>query len=108
MQFLNNTLQKESALKKVQSLIRQFNATFAIEADITIDENTQEEITNGLHIKELKNDGAAFLDEMLDTMSKMVHVASDSHELVFDEKKGFALAHKKITYELDDDEEILD
>lgn len=99
---MNNSYLKESALRKVNTLIKQFNATFTIEANITTDENTGEQITNGLRIKELKNDGTEFVDEIFDTLASMVHIASDEHELVYDKDRGFAIAKKRISYVIED------
>lgn len=96
-----NETTKLSALKKVQTLIKQFNSTFEIEANISIDDSG-EQVTDGLKIKELKNDGSQFLDEIFDTLANMVHIASNEHELVYDKEKGFAIAKKKIVYELED------
>lgn len=91
---------RESAFKKVQILIKQFNETFDIEANIIKDEKTGEEITDGFKIKGLKNDGSAFLDEIFNTLVQMVRIASDDHELVYDAKRGFAIAKKITSYEL--------
>ena len=91
---------KNAAFKKVQKLIQEFNNTFEIKATIIKDPNTGEEITDKLQILKLKNDGSIFLDEIFDTLLNMVHITSDEHELVYDMEKGFALAKKKISYEL--------
>lgn len=102
MENINHTYIRESAFKKVQNLVRSFNDTFEIEAHIVKDDNTGEEITDGLRIKALKNDGSEFLDEIFDTLINMVHIASDNHELIYDVNKGFAIAKKKISYEIID------
>lgn len=92
---------KKSAFKKVQNLIQEFNNTFEIEATIIKDKTTNEEVTDVLKIVKLKNDGSVFLDEIFDTLLNMVHITSENHELVYDpSKKGFALARKKISYEI--------
>lgn len=88
-------------LKKIQSLLKKFNTTFTIEANIITQDG--EEVTNGLRIKSLNNDGVDFMDDIFDTFSKIVHSASDQHELVYDEQKGLALARKRITYEIEDE-----
>lgn len=91
---------RSSAFKKVQSLIKQFNDTFEVEARIIKNEETGEEVTDGLRIKSLKNDGTEFLDEIFDTLVNMIHIASDNHELVYDREKGFAIAKKTVSYEI--------
>ena len=94
-------LNNNPTLKKVQLLVKQFNSTFNIEANIEKNE-TGEEVTSGLKIKELKNDGSEFLDEIFDTLANMVRIASKDHELVYDKKKGFAIAKKTISYVIED------
>ena len=96
-----DTLKRDSALKKVQSLIKKFNSTFVIEANIEKNEEG-EEVASGLRIKELKDNGSEFLDEIFDTLVDMVRIASDEHELVYDEKRGFAIARRKVTYEIEE------
>ena len=95
----NQELIKTAAFDKVKKLIQEFNNTFEIEPIIITNENG-EEITDDFKIKSLKNDGSIFLDEIFDTLLNMVHITSDEHELVYDVKKGFALAKKKISYEI--------
>ena len=90
---------KNSAFKKVKRLIDEFNNTFEIEPIIIINEEG-EKVTDDFKIKSLKNDGSVFLDEIFDTLLNMVHITSDEHELVYDINKGFALAKKKISYEI--------
>lgn len=90
---------KNSAFKKVKKLIDEFNNTFEIEPIIIINEEG-EKVTDDFKIKSLKNDGSVFLDEIFDTLLNMVHITSDEHELVYDVNKGFALAKKKISYEI--------
>lgn len=90
---------KNSAFKKVKKLIDEFNNTFEIEPIIIINEEG-EKVTDDFKIKSLKNDGSVFLDEIFDTLLNMVHITSDEHELVYDINKGFALAKKKISYEI--------
>ena len=90
---------KNSAFKKVKRLIDEFNNTFEIEPIIIINEEG-EKVTDDFKIKSLKNDGSVFLDEIFDTLLNMVHITSDEHELVYDVNKGFALAKKKISYEI--------
>ena len=97
----NESLRKTESLKKIHSLLKRFNETFTIEANIITDENG-EEVTNGLHIKKLNNDGAEFMDDIFSTFSQIVKGASDEHELVYDEQKGLAIAHKKIVYEIEE------
>ena len=95
----NQELIKTAAFDKVKKLIQEFNNTFEIEPIIITNENG-EEVTDDFKIKSLKNDGSIFLDEIFDTLLNMVHITSDEHELVYDVKKGFALAKKKISYEI--------
>jgi len=90
---------KNSAFKKVKKLIDEFNNTFEIEPIIITNEEG-EKVTDDFKIKSLKNDGSVFLDEIFDTLLNMVHITSDEHELVYDINKGFALAKKKISYEI--------
>ena len=98
---MDNQTVHDAALAKVKHIIQYFNDTFEIEPNITKDEVTQEEVTNGLKIKSLKTDGGEFLDEIFDTLAGMVHFASQEHELVYDhEHNKFAIAKKKITYEI--------
>ena len=89
------------SIKKIQSLVKKFNDTFEIEANICEDENG-ETITDGLRIKGLNNDGVAFMNEIFDMFSTIVHASSDEYELVYDEQRGLAMAKKKITYEIED------
>jgi hypothetical protein len=91
----------DDALKKVNSLIKKFNTTFEIEANIT--EVDGEQITDGLRIKKLNDDGKEFMDELFETFAQIVHATSDDYELVYDINHGLALARKKITYEIEDD-----
>ena len=95
----NQELIKTAAFDKVKKLIQEFNNTFEIEPIIITNENG-EEVTDDFKIKSLKNDWSIFLDEIFDTLLNMVHITSDEHELVYDVKKGFALAKKKISYEI--------
>ena len=98
---MNEAIRKNESLKKIQSLLKKFNDTFDIEANIITDENG-EEVTNGLRIKKLNGDGAAFMDDIFSTFFQIVKSASDEHELVYDAKKGLAIAHKKVVYEIED------
>ena len=98
--MISNLVTNES-LKKIQSLLKKFNSTFTIEANIV--EENGEEVTNGLRITALNNDGVEFMDEIFDVFARIVHASSDSHELVYDEQRGLALARKKITYEIEDE-----
>lgn len=96
-----DTLRKHESLKKIQSLIHKFNDTFEIEANIITDKNG-ENITNGLRLKKLNNDGVDFMDEIFSTFSQIVQNISSEHDIVYDEAKGLALAHKKVIYEIED------
>ena len=95
----NQEIIKTAAFNKVKKLIQEFNNTFEIEPVIITNEEG-EEVTDDFKIKSLKNDGSVFLDEIFDTLLNMVHITSDEHELVYDVNKGFALAKKKISYEI--------
>ena len=81
-------------MKKIESLLTEFNNSFELEANITDNEN--EKVVSGLKIKELKNDGSGYINEMIEMFSQIIS-ANGENELVFDDKKGLVIAKKIVT-----------
>lgn len=86
----------DEMIKKISGLLVEFNKTFKLEANI-IDENG-EKIAVGLKIKETKNDGSEFVDEMFDMFCQIIN-STNEYELVFDEQKGLGIAKKVVKVE---------
>lgn len=78
------------ATKKINDMIKSFNSTFNISVDI----NDKE--VNNLKIDELKNDGSEFVNLLFNIFGQIVSNSDPDYELIYDEKKGLAIAKKVI------------
>lgn len=94
----------DETLKRIHELLKKFNGTFQVSANITQNE-MGEDIANGLKIDGLKSDGSEFMDEMFDMFAAIIQNVSDEHELVYDVDKGLVIAKKQVTvsYVFEDD-----
>lgn len=94
----------DETLKKINELLKKFNATFKVSANISQNE-IGEDIANGLKIDGLKSDGSEFMNEMFDMFAAIIQNVSDEHELVYDVDKGLVIAKKQVTvsYVFEDD-----
>lgn len=87
-------------LKKINDLMKQFNNTFEIEANIVKDDNG-EEVASGLKIKNIKNDGSEYINELFDMFGAIIGSVSDKHELIYMPDKGLVIAKKVMREVLD-------
>lgn len=83
-------------MKKINNLLIEFNKSFKLEANI-VDDNG-EQVAIGLKIKESKNDGSEFIDQMFDMFGQIIN-SSGEYELVFDKEKGLGIAKKVVKVE---------
>ena len=85
------------SLKKINSIIMNFNNTFKLK----IEESTDNEI-NSLSIEETIGDGKEFINEMVDLFDKVIKNSTDEYELIFNAEKGLVLAKKimSVNYEV--------
>ena len=70
------------SLKKINSIIMNFNNTFKLK----IEESTDNEI-NSLSIEETIGDGKEFINEMVDLFDKVIKNSTNEYELIFNEEK---------------------
>lgn len=96
------------ALKKINTLMKKFNDTFEIEANIVSDENG-EEVASGLKIANLKNDGNEYINELFSMFGSIIESVSKDHELIYMPDKGLVIAKKVIRevmdYEVEEDDD---
>jgi hypothetical protein len=92
--FVEKVQQKTETIKKINKLLKKFNDTFDLEANIMKDDD--EFVASGLKIKNLKNNGTEFIGEMYDIFSTIIETLSDEHELIYDEFKGIVIAKKVV------------
>lgn len=83
------------SLVKVNELLKKFNNTFVIGANVIIDDN--EEVANGLKIENVKGEGTEFINELFEVLNTIVKNVSSEHELVFNKDKGLVIARKLVT-----------
>lgn len=83
-------------IKRINDLLKKFNATFTISANI-VEDVEGEATANGLKIDALKNDGTLFMGEMFDMFAAIIQTVSDEHELVYDVERGLVIAKKQVT-----------
>lgn len=93
---------QNETLKKINGLLKMFNGTFEIEANLV--KEGDETIAAGLKIEGLKNDGSSFISEFYETFNSIVQSISTEHEVIFDDEKGLVIARKVIEtkYIIDD------
>lgn len=81
-------------LKRINFLLKSFNNTFDIEANLV--EEGNELIAYGLKISTLKNDGSDFINTFHETFNSIVQNLSDEHEVIYNEEKGLVIARKVV------------
>jgi hypothetical protein len=84
----------EETLKRINALLKTFNGTFDIEADL-VKENG-ETVAAGLKIKNVKNDGKQFIGVLHETFNSIVQSLSSEHEVIYNEDKGLVIAKKVV------------
>lgn len=97
-----SNIKENETLQKINSLLKTFNETFDVKANLTVEGN--EIVAEGLKIESLKNDGIQFVGTLHDTFNTIVQAISNEHEVIYDEEKGLAIARKivKTDYVLED------
>jgi hypothetical protein len=86
----------DETLKRINDLLKKFNSTFEVSANIIKAENG-EEIANGIKINGMKSDGSEFIGDMFDMFTAIIETISDEYELVYDINKGLVIAKKQVT-----------
>lgn len=89
-------------LKRINSLLKTFNNTFDIEANLV--QEKDEMVADGLKIKGVKSDGSQFVDNFHNTFNSIVQSISTEHEVIYHDEKGLVIARKliKTEYVIDD------
>lgn len=89
-------------LKRINLLLKSFNDTFEVEAEIT--QEGDEIVASKLRIKNLKNDGHDFINVFYNTFNSIVQGLSDDHEVIYNEERGIVIAKRviKTDYIIDD------
>ena len=92
----------KETLKKINSLLKNFNSTFELKANLI--EEDGEKIVDGLIIDGLKGDGSGFINELHETFNTIVQSLSKDHEVIYNEDKGLVIAKKVVVteYVIDD------
>ena len=85
----------QETLVKVNELLKKFNSTFKIGAQV-INEGG-EEVANGLKIEAVKNEGTEFVNELFEVLNTIVSSVSNEHELVYNNDRGLVIARKVVT-----------
>lgn len=97
---------QNEALKKIADLLKAFNDTFELKANV-IDDDDQDQYVE-LKISQSKNNGAEFIRSLHETFNNIVQLASNDHEVIYHQGKGLVVAKKvvkkieKVDYEFED------
>jgi len=85
--------------KKVNEILKAFNDTFEIEANIVQD--GKDVFVEGFKIIDIKKDcdSTAFVNTFYDIFGNIISSISDEHEIIYDKEKGLVIA-KKITKQI--------
>jgi hypothetical protein len=86
-------------LVKINDLLKKFNITFNVSANIK--EEDGEQIVNGFKIDNLKNDGSEFVNELFNILNLIILSVSEGYELIYNEEKGLVIAKEVIVRDYD-------
>lgn len=81
------------AIKRVADLLKVFNDTFQLGAQV-IEDGEDTSVT--LTIKGVKNNGADFIRLLHETFDNIVQVSSDEHEVIYHEEKGLIVGKRVV------------
>lgn len=83
-------------LQRINELLKKFNSTFELQPTEIVQDG-EENMTSGLEIHNMKNNGSEFINEMFNMFDAIIKSVSDEHELVYNEEKGLVIAKKVVT-----------
>jgi hypothetical protein len=94
---MNDTLQR------VNSLLKSFNKSFNISADVQKEDDGTETVV-GLKIDAVNDDGTEFMSDLFDMFAQIISASDEDYDLVYDKDRGLCIAKKKIAvdYEIQD------
>jgi hypothetical protein len=95
---MNDTLQR------VNSLLKSFNKSFNISADVQKEDDGTETVV-GLKIDAVNDDGTEFMSDLFDLFAQIISASDSDYELVYNKDHGgLCIAKKKIAvdYEIQD------
>ena len=94
---MNDTLQR------INSLLKSFNKSFNISADVNKEDDGSETVT-ALRIDSVNDNGTEFMSDLFDIFAQLISVSDKDDELVYDKDRGLCIAKKKIAvdYEIQD------
>lgn len=89
-------------LVKINELLKSLNSSFEFSAE-DIKNDGDDDISNKVIIKSLKDDGSEFIECFFNMFSEIIKSLSDEYELVIHKEKGIVIAKKVTNYVFLDD-----